>query len=381
MRSLSITIAAGAFAPLPPGPAGAVERRWLGVAETLSRRGHAVTMVSSLWNGQARAERIAGVEHRRLRGYRPGRPMPVHLMLDLDYSRRALARLPKADVLVTNTFWLPVLAPRVRPDAGLVMPNVARFPKGQIGLYGRAALFLAPSSSVAEAIAEQTPGAQPRVRVLPNPIDVVRFYPPETPRARHEPPLVLYTGRVHREKGLDLLVKAGRRLRDSGRSLRLRIVGPSALDAGGSGEPYVRELTQLAGDLPLEIADPVYDRDGLRQVLWEADVYCYPSVAERGESFGVAPLEAMATAAPVVVSSLACFRDFVRDGVNGLIFDHRAPDAVEQLAARIAALLDDPVLAARLGAAAAETARGYTYEGVAAQCEALFEAALAAHRP
>jgi glycogen synthase len=39
-------------------------------------------------------------------------------------------------------------------------------------------------------------------------------------------------------------------------------------------------------------------------------------VAETGEAFGVAPIEAMAYGCAPLVSNLACFRDFIEDGVT-----------------------------------------------------------------
>ena len=65
--------------------------------------------------------------------------------------------------------------------------------------------------------------------------------------------------------------------------------------------------------------------------MYQCDIYCYPSLADKGETFGVAPLEAMALGIPTIVSDLDCFKDFITDRVSGLIFDHRADDAVEQL--------------------------------------------------
>jgi glycosyltransferase involved in cell wall biosynthesis len=73
----------------------------------------------------------------------------------------------------------------------------------------------------------------------------------------------------------------------------------------------------------------------------------------------------MATGLPVVVSNLACFRDFVRPGENGLVFDHRASNPAEGLGQALAQLIDDPALAARMGSAGAATATGFGYEQVA----------------
>jgi hypothetical protein len=66
-----------------------------------------------------------------------------------------------------------------------------------------------------------------------------------------------------------------------------------------------------------------------------------------------------------VVSDLACFRDYLRVGENGLVFDHRAPDAGVRLAAALVALAGNPARRARLAAAAWETAGHFRVEEVA----------------
>jgi glycosyltransferase involved in cell wall biosynthesis len=69
----------------------------------------------------------------------------------------------------------------------------------------------------------------------------------------------------------------------------------------------------------------------------------------------------MAAGAVPVVSRLACFTDFVRDGQNGLVFDHTAPDAAKQLAAALGRLLGETGLRERLAATARADARAYDY--------------------
>jgi glycosyltransferase involved in cell wall biosynthesis len=76
----------------------------------------------------------------------------------------------------------------------------------------------------------------------------------------------------------------------------------------------------------------VYDEQRLGAYYEQAAVFAYPSLAERGEASPLAPLEAMAWGAAPVVSNLDCFQDFILDGHNGLIFEHRGSGAVAALA-------------------------------------------------
>ena len=94
-------------------------------------------------------------------------------------------------------------------------------------------------------------------------------------------------------------------------------------------------------------------------------MFVYPSVAEKGESFGLAPLEAMAQGCPAVVSDLACFHDFLEDGRTGLVFDHRAANPAGALAAQLSRLANDPALHQQLARAGYAKAREFTRERIA----------------
>jgi glycosyltransferase involved in cell wall biosynthesis len=160
---------------------------------------------------------------------------------------------------------------------------------------------------------------------------------------------VLYVGRIAREKGIELLIQgfAGlRRLGDAAASKgwRLRIIGPHAVTQGGDGVEYLGQLRALAQRLGVdsEFLGPIFDQDALIREYQRGGVFVYPSLAEAGESLGLAPLEAMATGCAAIVSDLRCFDDYIEDGVTGLRFDHRGADAAGALAAQLARLIDNP---------------------------------------
>jgi glycosyltransferase involved in cell wall biosynthesis len=97
----------------------------------------------------------------------------------------------------------------------------------------------------------------------------------------------------------------------------------------------------------------IFDPEKLAEEYRNSLVFVYPSVAETGEAFGVAPIEAMAYGCAPLVSNLACFRDFIEDGVTGFVFDQRAVEPEKKLASRLADLLGmGPEQIMRLGAQA-----------------------------
>jgi glycosyltransferase involved in cell wall biosynthesis len=172
---------------------------------------------------------------------------------------------------------------------------------------------------------------------------------------------------LHREKGLDLLLAALRLLaaEENLPAWRVMLCGPAEVAQGGSGPDYAASLARQAAEfLPSDrfsLLPPAFDDIALRQIYHDTDIFCYPSLATQGETFGVSIAEAMAAGAVPVVSHLGCFTDFVSDGETGLVFDHTAPDAAARLAAALKKLLMDPVLRTRLAAAARRRTEPYDF--------------------
>ena len=331
---MRITILQGAFLPVPPLRGGAVEKMWFELGKQFSQQGHSVCHVSRRFPGLQPQELIEGVRHLRVKGYdTPANGLQLKL-LDLLYSFRALSVLPPADILITNTFWMPVLAAWSQRRVGQIMVDVARMPKGQMRLYGQAACLRANSRAVQQAIAKEAPRLAGRIRTIPNPLP---FLPPPLPTAERKP-VIFYCGRLHPEKGIELLIQAFAQACARGLSgWTLRLVGPADTAAGGGGQACLQALLNApeAAGMPIEWLGPIYDQQQLMSHYQQAAIFVYPSLAEQGETFGLAPLEAMACGAVPIVSNLACFRDFITPGVNGLVFNHRAVDAPGLLATQI----------------------------------------------
>ena len=164
---MKITIVLGAFFPVPPVMGGAVEKVWFALAQEFARRGHEVVQVSRAVPRFPAKETIGGVKHLRLRGFDAPRSLIWLKVLDLLYSIRTMSILPKADIIVTNTFWLPLLLRNSK--RGRVYVHVARYPKGQTRFYGKAARLQAPSHAVARAVMDEAPKLASRVSVIPYP--------------------------------------------------------------------------------------------------------------------------------------------------------------------------------------------------------------------
>jgi glycosyltransferase involved in cell wall biosynthesis len=331
---MRITILQGTFLPVPPLRGGAVEKMWFELGKQFSQQGHSVCHVSRRFPGLPDHETIEGVRHVRVRGFdTPSNG--IHLKaLDLVYSLRALKALPPADILITNTFWMPILASLQQYWLGQVMVDVQRMPKGQMRFYGRAACLRANSGSVHAAITREAPRLASLIRTIPNPLPSL---PPAELHQQREK-VILYCGRLHPEKGIALMIQAFALACEQGLSgWMLRLVGPADTAAGGGGQAWLEGVlaTPQAASWPIEWLGPIYNHQHLLSHYQQAAIFVYPSLAEQGETFGLAPLEAMACGAVPIVSDLACFRDFITPGVNGLVFNHRAAHAPSLLANQI----------------------------------------------
>lgn len=370
---MKISIVTGPWLPVPALQGGAVPRLWQGLAEQFAAKGHQVTILCRSYPGQPQQEVINGVGYVRHGGFPQSRSISLDLLKDLAYALTMVPILPRADILVINDFWLPVFATALRPDAGRVVINANRFPKGQYFLYAGVTRITAASRAIQEAIAHQYPAATPRIRVMPNPIDTCVFSPPIAPRPVKENKTILYVGRIHPEKGIHLLLDAFAILSEQLPQVKLRILGPVKESQGGGGEDYLRTLHSQAQGLPVEFSPPIFDLNKLADAYREADLFCYPSLAEKGESFGVAPLEAKATGLVPVVSNLDCFRDFIEESKTGYFFDHRSSNAANNLATTLASAILNWETTLTMGLQAVQNSHNYSYNQVANQYISDFE--------
>jgi glycosyltransferase involved in cell wall biosynthesis len=374
---MRITIVSGFFLPVPPVSGGATEKSWFQLARIFALRGHTVTFISRRWPGWLNDERVDGLRHLRLPGTNHRRKIWLNLLLDFIWSWRVFFALPPGDIVVVNTVALPVWLGLLRPGTGRVVLMTGRMPKGQYRFYYRIARVLASSSVVRDRVIAENPALAPVMRVQGYPIDwatlnqSVKSLPPTVPSVPPGEIVIGFVGRLHEEKGLGLLVDALEKVARTPDlpAWRLLLCGPADVAHGGSGAAFrarlLRRLSAAMKPGTYSLLNPQFNDRTLAGVYQQIGIFCYPSLAEKGETFGVAIVEAMAAGAVPVVSQLACFSDFMRDDDNGLTFDHRAPDAAARLAAALIRLLCDPILRRRLSTAARHTARNYDYDAFA----------------
>lgn len=378
---MRITIVIGPFYPIPPVRGGAVEKVHLLLVGAYRDAGHEVTIVSRRYAGFRNDEIVDGIRYLRIASFDHSSNLLANLILDLIYSLRVAAALPPADVTITNGFFLPLVLPRRR--AGKIYVQIGRYPKGQMALYSRADRLQAVSNAVRRAVARQAPWLKGKIRVIGYAI-ADAFFAAGAGGARER--VVLYVGRIAREKGIEVLLAAFGALSkqlppDVFAGWSLRIVGPHRIEEGGDGDAYLARLQTQAAEraVSCEFVGPIFDEQALIAEYRRASVFVYPSLAETGEALGLAPLEAMASGCAALVSSLECFADYIEDGETGLVFDHRGSDPAAELAAQLARLITEPDLLRWIADSGRRAATQFGAASIATSMLDDFSALLGAH--
>lgn len=166
--------------------------------------------------------------------------------------------------------------------------------------------------------------------VVPNGLDWDRYR--ELPargalRARWglgEAPLVLFLGRLHFKKGLDLLIPAFDALRQRVPGVQMVIAGPENDDYGQRVRGWVRERGL---DAAVHFVGPLHGAD-VPQAYVDADVFALPSYTE---NFGMTVIEALACSVPVVISDQVNIHAEVSGAGAGLVTRCEAGEVAQAL--------------------------------------------------
>ena len=204
---MKIALSFGFFLPVPPARGGATEKIWHALGRRLAARGHEVTALTRCWPGWPDRETLDGVNYRRLPGWDHTTHLAINLWLDFRWSLRVRRALAPDQTVISHNISLPWLLTRLparHPSPVSVV--IGRMPKGQVRTYGKVDRIYATSEAVADQALRENPGVRPRLRTLRNSIDWHSLQGAPTAPSVFR---IGYVGRLHPEKGLDLLIDAG----------------------------------------------------------------------------------------------------------------------------------------------------------------------------
>lgn len=190
-------------------------------------------------------------------------------------------------------------------DAPLVITEHASFVGRQlaqpdlreayVGAIRQASRLIAVSQSLAEELRGALPDCRSKLVVIPNTVAIDSFQP--VPLASRRPDELLYVGYRTEKKGVDVLLAAFARVRARRPTATLRLIGRSPT------EEIEDDWHRLAAQLGIEEA-VVFDepmlRSGVAAAMARASILVH---ASRWETFGMVPVEALASGLPIVASA------------------------------------------------------------------------------
>ncbi len=225
--------------------------------------------------------------------------------------------------------------------------------------YNACDLVLAPSLGITRLLSQK--GVRKPVALWARGVDHAMFSPAQRSHGFRQTvgsgdaPIVLYVGRLVKEKGLEVFADVLLRLHHQGIPHRSLIVGDGPL------------RRHLQNHLPDTVFTGHLTGRALAQAYASSDVFLFPS---RSETFGNVVLEAAASGLPVIAAESDAFAALIEHGRSG--FTAPAEDA-EKLAGYVGLLLHDPQRRGQMGKAAREVSMKFDWEGVLAQMPAHYE--------
>jgi 1,2-diacylglycerol 3-alpha-glucosyltransferase len=225
-----------------------------------------------------------------------------------------------------------------------------------------------PSRAVLNEILELSPRAR-IADVIPTGVDPARFHPGVSGRSirnkwglnGHD--VILHVGRVAPEKNLATLIRAFPYVQETNPDAKLLVVG-----AGPYLEKYYDMVRNedLSGDVIFTGFVPDAD---LPKYYAAADAF---AIASKFETQGLVILEALASGLPVAGANFRAIPEFVREGLNGHLFEPGDARGAANSILRCLASRD------ALGASARVTALPFTVAACTRRLEGVYERLVAA---
>lgn len=371
---VQIAIVAPEALPVPPLMGGSVEICIAAIARELAKE-HQVTVITRRHPLLPHEDREGSVTYVRVGALTPS----VYLQNVIRVLRRGSFDMIQVDNRPRTAAAVKAALPRAKVALFLhsltfvTPPRLAKKKAAQ--LLEKPDLIVVNSSSLQRELSRLYPRCRRRIRKVPLGVDVERFRPPsqaEKAAAKSEYGAdhaftVLFVGRVIPRKGIPVLLKAMRHVRD---------VVPKAkvIIAGGGKSAYVGRLRKLAKKLGVRAAFAgLLPHRSIHRIYRAADCFVCPS--QRHEAFGLVNAEAMASGVPVVASRIGGIGEIVKNKRNGLLVDsYRDPAS---LGSAIAKLGRQPELARKLALQArADAVAKFGWPVTAGKLAALYRNAL-----
>ena len=351
-----------------------MQRRVTELAREQAGRGHCVTVLAP--SSSKRSQEIDGV---LLRSVRCRSNVPWR---HIEFQARCAALLAQARAAAPE-----IVHVHNEPEFGLVcsslrVPSVLSydnfyFRRGRLRSAIRRSLvsyrsLLPVSNYCRDASIAHWRFPPDRVRVLPNGVNISQFAPDPAAaareRERYAHPVILYLGRICRQKGIHTLLQAARLLPGLGVRAHVLLAGPIGEFEPAADKKDDVDWRSLIDDSGAEYIGRVAD-SRLSGLLTMADVFVMPTIEL--EMQGMAALEAQACGTPVVASNQGGLPETVPAGCGALV----PPGDAHGLARELARLIGDDQMRRGLSEAALSHAQSLSWARIVDRLEPIYHEA------
>jgi glycosyltransferase involved in cell wall biosynthesis len=220
------------------------------------------------------------------------------------------------------------------------------------------------SCAALEQFALKHPELRAKSEVIYNGINTADFASSEAPHRNGR--AVLFVGRLHPQKGVDMLITSWEQIHDESAHLVITGDGPDSEMLHQLAVDKCLKRITWAGPLPYSEVIPLMNR---------SSIFAVPS---RDEGFPMSVLEAMAAGCAIVATCVGGIPEQIDDGVHGLLT--RSDEPIE-FADALRRLLCDSNLARSLGENARRRAiQEFDWSHITTQYLAVYSRAAAAYR-
>ncbi|MCL5406942.1 MAG: glycosyltransferase family 4 protein [Patescibacteria group bacterium] len=225
--------------------------------------------------------------------------------------------------------------------------------------------IVTPSSPMKKIL--RSYGVETQIEIIPTGIYLENFanpYHKDVLKTKWQIPedkkILLYVSRVAKEKNLNFLFKAIKKLSLKRHDFHLLIVG------GGPELEYYQQLVKKWELSNCVTFTGMQEKEKANRFFGAADIFVFPSITE---TQGIVITEAMAAGIPAVAIDKMGPSDIIQDGIDGFL----TPLNLDKFCAKIEALLENENLREKFGANALKKAKEFSAQASADKMEELYE--------
>jgi glycosyltransferase involved in cell wall biosynthesis len=369
------------YLPQPNGVAVSVET----CAMALEKRGHEVYVIAPKYpfykDKNKHVIRIPSIKipnqpEYRLATFFPNKSLLVASRIDFDiihghsggpvtFLGWEVARLKRVPFLITyHTMWNQYTHYILKGK--IVKPHTAEIVSRIFGNLCDG--LVVPSEKVKDDLLSY--GIEKTITIIPNGLQLERFghekrgFLRKKYRIPEHTKLLLYVGRVGKEKSLDYLLRAFRTIHQEEEDSTLVIVGE------GSETNELKNLAKKLGINKSVIFTGKVDQKYIEKVYADADVFVFSS---KSETQGLVIYEALASGVPVVAVADRAFTGIIKNGETGFLIE----GTPREFAKTTLRLLKDRTLAETIAKNGKKSMEHYSVDAVAEQLEELYKTLIA----